>query len=480
MAKRVKFPLIMANGTQVRTLEELKESFDLVSVLSYYDNGRLHEWLADRYYDEEVDKIKALDSSAADFKQSLCDIFGVSYSEHEIVSVELSDISSKNERYERLKTFTADDNILANVDSVAFNQEELADLLDEDVKVIYLCGKQFVIPGSKEGVTYIGVNNPKVNFSSGVVAKGVALKDVELNIDDIIHYAKAISDPVEAVKLWRMAVELGDAEAQFNLGVCYANGIGVETNEEESLKWYRKAAEQGYAEAQCKLGEYYSTDYDPDSIEYKKAVEWFSKAANQGLAEAQFTFGKFILECYYEKPTSKEAEKGVEWLLKAAEQEHVMAQYRLGEYYYPLDAHSIGVMDKKEAVKWYRKAADQGLKAALLALVKLEPKSLELAESILCVIRASFGDYCIDLNLDKIQVDIATGNIQISYCDLGVEVKREVLSQIGAKNIRIETCDEVLKTKNLYFQLSDIPSDFINSLHRIAERIDKCLENPKN
>ena len=40
------------------------------------------------------------------------------------------------------------------------------------------------------------------------------------------------------------------ANVQFNLGVCLANGIGIEKNEFIALQYYRSAAEKGYAEAQ--------------------------------------------------------------------------------------------------------------------------------------------------------------------------------------------------------------------------------------
>lgn len=35
--------------------------------------------------------------------------------------------------------------------------------------------------------------------------------------------------------------EQGNAEAQYNLGICYDNGYGIEKNIEEAVKWYRKA-----------------------------------------------------------------------------------------------------------------------------------------------------------------------------------------------------------------------------------------------
>ena len=50
-----------------------------------------------------------------------------------------------------------------------------------------------------------------------------------------------------------MAAEQGHAYAQFNLGNCYYNGLGVVQNYEEARKWYGKAAEQGNAEAKQAL-----------------------------------------------------------------------------------------------------------------------------------------------------------------------------------------------------------------------------------
>jgi TPR repeat protein len=40
--------------------------------------------------------------------------------------------------------------------------------------------------------------------------------------------------------------------AQYQLGVCLENGIGVAKNEIEAMEWYEKAAEQGHDEAKMK------------------------------------------------------------------------------------------------------------------------------------------------------------------------------------------------------------------------------------
>src|SRR6267142_6743786 len=56
------------------------------------------------------------------------------------------------------------------------------------------------------------------------------------------------------------AAERGDAEAQFNLGVIYENGLNdsryaAEGNRPEAVRWLLAAAEQGLPRAQIKLAE---------------------------------------------------------------------------------------------------------------------------------------------------------------------------------------------------------------------------------
>ena len=39
--------------------------------------------------------------------------------------------------------------------------------------------------------------------------------------------------------------ESGDVEAQNDLGVCYAEGLGINQNYAEAVKWFQKAVDQG-------------------------------------------------------------------------------------------------------------------------------------------------------------------------------------------------------------------------------------------
>ena len=53
----------------------------------------------------------------------------------------------------------------------------------------------------------------------------------------------------EAFNKFLNSAKLGNSQAQYNLGVMYENGEGVEVNIEKAKKWYSKALENGDNEA---------------------------------------------------------------------------------------------------------------------------------------------------------------------------------------------------------------------------------------
>ena len=66
--------------------------------------------------------------------------------------------------------------------------------------------------------------------------------------------AHARGDYAKALRLIRPLANDGDAAAQFNLGLMYLTGHGVQQDYSAAALWFRKAAEQGYALAQSNLG----------------------------------------------------------------------------------------------------------------------------------------------------------------------------------------------------------------------------------
>jgi TPR repeat protein len=96
--------------------------------------------------------------------------------------------------------------------------------------------------------------------------------------------AKAIAE-ARAVAETKTKAEAGDATAQYNLGVMYDDGQGVEQDFKEAVKWYRLAADQGLANAQHNLGVMHATGQgvNPD---YVVAYAWCDIAATNELKNA--------------------------------------------------------------------------------------------------------------------------------------------------------------------------------------------------
>ena len=58
----------------------------------------------------------------------------------------------------------------------------------------------------------------------------------------------------EQVENYLIEARHGEADAQYNLGLCYIYGNGVSQSFKEAAKWLEKAAKQGHIEAQYNLG----------------------------------------------------------------------------------------------------------------------------------------------------------------------------------------------------------------------------------
>lgn len=186
MARKERFALIMEDGTEVRNIDDLKAHFDVGTVVREFKDGRLLTWLENRYYDEESEAIKKILPGDDYLAQKLCKIFGVETPE---------DVARRAERLNRLKNYTSDKNILANVDKVAFDQEDLADLLDEGAEEIYLCANRFVIPLRMKNKNYIGVGEAVavIRSKEPVDFNKLNIKFKNISFDD--DYKKILPPP---------------------------------------------------------------------------------------------------------------------------------------------------------------------------------------------------------------------------------------------------------------------------------------------
>ena len=160
------------------------------------------------------------------------------------------------------------------------------------------------------------------------------------------------------------AAEGGDAEAQYELAVAYAEGrVDVDDDErkEQALLWWTRAASQGHAGAMAELGSLYMGTDDV------MALRWLRPAAEEGHGGAQINLGHMYAEGL---GVPKDDAEAARLFRLAAEQGFAQAQYNLGVMY--LQGQGVP-KDTAEAVRWFRLAADQGHPDAVTALRRTEP-----------------------------------------------------------------------------------------------------------
>ena len=165
----------------------------------------------------------------------------------------------------------------------------------------------------------------------------------------------------------------GDAEAQYQLALCYDSGAGVEKDTEKLKYWLETAALNGHVKAQYTIGMIYYANFNKDDDE--KAARFFTLAAEQGDVGSQLQLG--IL---YDrgKGVKKDERAAFCWYLKAAEQGNTTATYLVGIDYY----QGTGV-DKnyKEAARWLRAAGDMYDAKEILDLIEQNGEHTESIKS---------------------------------------------------------------------------------------------------
>ena len=162
-----------------------------------------------------------------------------------------------------------------------------------------------------------------------------------------------------AYREWKESAEAGKAEAQFDLGVLYAQGKGVRRDLTQAVAWYRKSAEQGNAAAQFALGQLYSRGWGVPRDE-ADAIRWF-QLANSVDSDGPPTDWAPV-EGY---GMEKDPQKAAYWYRQAADKGHAEAQFNLSRLY----SSGTGVKrDEEQAARWVSALATQGYAPALADL----------------------------------------------------------------------------------------------------------------
>ena len=116
-----------------------------------------------------------------------------------------------------------------------------------------------------------------------------------------------------------------DAEAQYQIGLCYLNGDGTDKDTQKAETYFRRASELGHAAAAEMLGKGSIADQSPNTEDV--SLPELCLRAEEGDADAQYAAAMQFLE-----NNRSEAQR---YLRMAAEQGHAMACYQLARTMLP-------------------------------------------------------------------------------------------------------------------------------------------------
>lgn len=122
----------------------------------------------------------------------------------------------------------------------------------------------------------------------------------------------------KAIPLVRKAAELGNGEAQYNLGYFLLHGVGTEKNIPEAIQWYKKSSESGFNDGHYAMMMAYGNG---EGIEQNAelAFQYALKCADNNDPTCMWN----VVNCYANgNGVEKNTAKFIEWLIKLCKLEN--------------------------------------------------------------------------------------------------------------------------------------------------------------
>ncbi len=165
----------------------------------------------------------------------------------------------------------------------------------------------------------------------------------------------------EAIAIWLPLANDGDAAAQFNMGVMYANGLGVDRDMGVAMRWWEAAAQQLHVRAAHNLalamlaGEPQGgAERDDDQIDYTAVLRFLKIGADAGYPNSEYTLGKLYAEGV---GVEEDPRRAAELFLSASIKGFARAQYNLGKIYRDGDGMKANA---GLSLFWFAEAAERG------------------------------------------------------------------------------------------------------------------------
>ncbi len=261
------------------------------------------------------------------------------------------------------------------------------------------------------------------------------------------------------VEILRSRASEGDAEAQFDLALLYADGVGVPESRATAFRWLQRAAEAGHLDAIVEVGRCYYAGRGVEA-QPEEALAWFERAYDAGSIEVHADLGqllcdeeagfkdveratKILLEGWerhadgacagvlseiYEDVHDDDAE-ALRWATLAAEAGDASAMVTLGY------RHRFGEgvpRDLKEMLRWYRAAADEGDATGIanLAICYQNGEGVRRNEARAFELRTQAAD----LGHEGSEVWLAFAHIDATGCERDQVRGRALLEDLAREN----------------------------------------------
>lgn len=193
MAKKIKFNLII-DDQPIRSVEDLKDNFNLQDILEVYKNGLLKRWLSVRGYNEYIEEVESLNlEDDIELLKRIVEIFDLDVSQQEIkrsvYSLEfikeknkrLDLINSKEKKWEKIiskyhKSYEEIvNNLIENKSDMSYIKEAVQEIYNKFLGLFYLNYKELYNELMEKRAIF-----PVIGILMNEELKNVLLSDAEI------------------------------------------------------------------------------------------------------------------------------------------------------------------------------------------------------------------------------------------------------------------------------------------------------------
>lgn len=274
----------MNNGVKIHTLRDLQNNWDLPNMIKLWESGELQNWLKERYYEYEFDEVSKLDKNMPDFNSIFSEIFDMDYFDDNDYDEE----EVRNTKLEELKG-VINDEVMEQVDIIAFDQRELKRILAQNSKKVFLYNNNFELPLNRNGIEYIILGKSKITNLEDALN---SWKLGYIKISGLEDYSTLIGSIERNITLDTNPLYASLEKYEFNK-YARSNGRGAVLRADSYLS-ENEAYDNAYNEITFFYSAWQNSYFNENDIEYKKQFEEIISFYQKEINESKENLGKSL------------------------------------------------------------------------------------------------------------------------------------------------------------------------------------------